>query len=107
MSLVLHSNENSTVAIGAVDSTARPVTVAFDAGSVVVTVSDVSVLETVVAPDELSVLVKALGPVATSVVVTVSGSVGGVALTAATLDVDVVPAPAVAVTLAPGAPVAN
>lgn len=99
---VLKSNENVTVAVGAVDSTGTPVTVTFDPGTVLATVSDAGALSVTVAADELSINVKALGPVTTADVVTVTGSVAGVALTLATLAVDVVPAPAVAITLTPG-----
>ncbi len=104
---VLKSNENVTVSVGAVDSTGTPVTVTFDPGTGLATVSDAGALSAVVSADELSVVVKALGPLTTADIVTVTGSVSGVALTPATLAVDVVPAPAVAITLTPGVVATN
>lgn len=76
-----------------------------DAGSVTATVSDPTVLSATVSADQGSVQVEALGPEATGVTVTVDGSLGGVALSAGTIAVDVNASPATSIQLVPGTPV--
>jgi len=104
---VLKNNENVTLTIGAVDGLATPVAVTFDAGTVLVTVSDPGAVVATVSADETSVNIKALGPVIVGDVITVSGSVQGVALTPANFTVDVQPSAPVAITLTPGLATAN
>jgi hypothetical protein len=102
----LEDNQNSDIAISFEDSAGNPVTDAIDAGSLSATSSDPASVAVTVDAGGASVLATADGALDAAVVVTVSCTVGGAAFSG-TCTFDVGASAPTALTLTPGAPVAN
>ena|ERR1035438_3560137 len=101
-------NQNVTLTLAVDDAAGNPVTGdTLDAGSVVATFADGSEWTVTVSADQTTVNVKANGALTIDDVLTVTGSIGGVALTSATMAFDVTTGVATTVGLSAGTPVAN
>lgn len=104
---LLQDSEHVTLGIApGPDAAGNPTTAPFDADSVTATLPEATNLTAVVQDNQTSVLVTALGPVVTDDVVTISGTVGGVPVTAL-FPIDVTAGPPTSITVTPGTPEAN
>ena len=101
-------SQNVDLALQFVDAAGNPVAnVTPDPGSVTAAFADGTEWTVTVTADQLSVNVRANGHLTIGDVLTINGSVGGVALTPATMTFDETTGVATTFGLVPGTPVAN
>lgn len=101
-------NQNVTLTLAVDDAAGNPVTGdILDAGSVTATFADGSEWTVTVSADQTSVNVKANGALTIDDVLSVTGSIGGVALTPASMAFDVTTGTATTIGLSAGTPVNN